>query len=100
MKGDVPESSVSLAFQHVFVAESQSTQDSVVLFLHAEVERRVVERSAEQELERQVVDPLGSLPRMADVGFVETSDELVSDAQSLHRRSNLESGIGRDAEKK
>ena len=66
----VPKAGVALLVDEVFEVEAELADALVVLGLEAEVEERVVERAAHEELEREVVRALGRLARVVELRLV------------------------------
>lgn len=64
----VAETSVTLRVEQILHGEAELVDRGLVLFLEAQVEQGIVERSTEEELERQVVDALGGLLGVIDCG--------------------------------
>ena len=66
----VAETGVALLVDEVLEVEAELGHPVRVLPLEAEVEERVVERAAHEELEREVVRALGRLARVLQLGVI------------------------------
>ena len=66
----VSETGVTLLVDEVLEVEAELVNAVLVLLLEAEVEERIVERAAHQELEREVVRALGRLARVVQLRLV------------------------------
>ena len=66
----IPQAGVALLVDEVLEVEAELVDPVLVLVLEAEVEQRVVERAAHEELEREVVRALGRLARVGELRLV------------------------------
>lgn len=66
LTASVTETGIALGIEEVLHVEAQVGDRLLVLLLEAQVEQSIVQGSAEQELERQIVDSLGRLLSVVD----------------------------------